>query len=231
MQSSDERAASMRVETPDILTDLRRRLITAAFAPGAKLKPSELQNLYGCSANTVRDVLLQLSALGLVDFEIQRGFRAAAASPARLDDVTRFRILLEQQGAVASMARGGVDWESRLSAAHHRLKHIETLLSGGELDAEHTRLWSDAEAEFHNTLISACGSPVLRTTYASIYAQFRQQLVCLDSDFSATQFARIVVEHQAIVDAALHRDADACRIAIANHLSRHTEDGGASAAR
>jgi len=213
--------ASHSMETTEIYADLQRRLITGAFQPGCKLKPAELQGLYGRSANTVRDVLLRLSNIGLVEFENQRGFRVADVSRARLADITRFRIILEREGASLSMQHGGVAWESQLTAAHHKLKHIETRLNDGESIEALINLWSDAELGFHETLISACGSRVLRETHAQIYVQFRQQLVSIQPDFSYEQFQRIVKEHQAILDAALARNAEACRKAISKHLSWH----------
>ncbi len=211
----------MRVETPEIYEHLLRQLITGALPSGEKLKPAALQGDYGCSANTVRDVLMQLSAVGLVQFEIQRGFRVTEVSRARMRDVTRFRVLLEQDGAAKSMQNGGVAWESRLTAAHHKLKHIESKLARGEMMDEYINLWSDAELEFHETLISACGSPILRETFASIYVQCRQQLVGLEPTFSSSHFTRIIGEHQTILDAALSRDISACKKAIAEHQDRH----------
>ena len=211
----------MRTETPEIYADLQNKLVTAQFRPGERLKPADLQGQYGCSANTVRDVLLQLSKVGLVDFEMQRGFRARDTSPERRSDVARFRILLEQEGATLSMAQGGVSWEAQLTAAHHKLSHIETQIArGGEVTA-FMSLWSDAEHEFHETLISACGSPMLRDTYAAIYLQFRQQMVGQERDFGSNYFHAIIAEHQAILDAALSRDAAACRQAIYDHLKRN----------
>lgn len=210
-----------RTDTPDIYTDLQRKLMTAAFRPGQRLKPGDLQATYGCSANTVRDVLLRLSRVGLVDFEMQRGFRARATSPERRRDVTEFRILLEQEGMIRSMERGGVQWESEVAAAHHRLRHIETgIARAGELPP-YLALWSDAEFAFHETLIAACGSDLLRDTYRSTYAQFRQQMVSLERDFGTNYFRQIIDEHQAILDAALARDAEACRRAIYDHLKRN----------
>jgi DNA-binding GntR family transcriptional regulator len=210
----------MRVETPRIYEDLQRKLITAHFASREKLKPADLQSAYGCSSNTVRDVLLQLSMVGLVDFEIQRGFRVAEVSDARRHDVARFRILLEQDGAARSMQKGGLAWEAALSAAHHKLKHIESQVQrDGSMD-RHMDLWSDAELEFHETLISACGSRLLRETYAKVYVQFRQQMIALEYDDMPIYFDKIIAEHQAILDAALARDEAACRAAIADHLKR-----------
>lgn len=211
----------MRVDTNGIYVDLQRKLITAFFKPGEKLKPSKLRGQYGCSSNTVRDVLLRLSEVGLVDFEIQRGFRAKASSPELRRDITKFRILLEQEGAALSMVNGGVQWEAKLAASHHKLSHIETKVELVNDIQPYMGLWSDAEKEFHETLISSCDSPLLREIYGNTYAQFRQQMVSLERDFGSNYFRAIIKEHQAILDAALARDVEACRAAIYNHLKRN----------
>ncbi|MCK0166286.1 GntR family transcriptional regulator [Jannaschia sp. S6380] len=201
--------------------DLQRRLMTAGFEPGDKLKPSLLQHEYGCSANTVRDVLLQLSKVGLVEFEIQRGFRARRVSPERRADVARFRIILEQEGAVASMRNGGLAWEARLTASHHSLLHIESQIARSPDPAPFIGFWSDAERAFHETLISECRMPLLTETYESVYMQFRQQLIGLERTFSPDYFHPIIKEHQTIVSAALSGDEDRLRQAIHDHQKRH----------
>lgn len=211
----------MRVETPDIYLDLQRKLMTATFRPGQKIKPMELMGAYGCSANTVRDVLLRLSKVGLVEFEIQRGFRVRRATPEVRSDITRFRILLEQEGATQSIRKGGVKWEAALNAAHHALRHIEAQMANASEPESYVTIWSDAELAFHETLISACGSDILRETYGNVYLQFRQQMVSLNRDFGENYFTAIIGEHQAILDAALARDDGACRRAIHRHLNRN----------
>lgn len=206
---------------PDTYEDLKARLISGGLEPGQKLKPADLQGDYDCSANTVRDVLMRLCNIGLVEFQMQRGFRATPSSNERRSDVARFRILLEREGATESMARGGVAWEADLTAAHHRLLHIERQVVAADEVRPFLPLWTDAEREFHETLISECGSPLLIETYAGVYLQFRQQFVGQQRDFGANYFEAIIAEHQAIVDAALARDEKACREAIYNHLKRN----------
>ena len=214
----------MRTETPNIYEDLQQKLMNAAFRPGEKLKPSELQGAYGCSANTIREVLFRLTNVGLVTFESQRGFRVAKATVAVCNDITRFRILLEQEGVTSSMRLGGLKWEADLAAAHHALVHIEHEIEReGEL-ADSIELWSQAELNFHNTLIAACGSDILRETYSRVYLQFRQQMVNLQRDFGSGYFRTIITEHQNILDAALSRDGQACRKAINDHLKRNIRD-------
>lgn len=210
-----------RTETPDIYTDLERKLVTAFFPAGEKLKPAELQTEYGCSANTVRDVLLRLANVGLVEFQMQRGFRVMQTSPEHRRDVTKFRILLEQEGARQSMLNGKLAWEARLSAAHHKLSHIETQIAREDEAQVYMGLWSDAEYEFHETLISDCRSPLLIKAYSNIYLQFRQQMVNQERDFGTDYFQAIIREHQAILDAALARDVEACQTAIFDHLKRN----------
>ncbi|MEK6216822.1 MAG: FCD domain-containing protein, partial [Boseongicola sp.] len=123
------------------------------------------------------------------------------------------------------MLQGGLAWEARLTAAHHKLRHIESQIIRESLQDVYVTLWSDAEFEFHDTLISASGSPILRETYANIYFQFRQQMVNLERDFGSDYFKAIIDEHQAILDAALARDVAGCQKAIYDHLKRNLSLG------
>ena len=214
----------MRVGTTDIFEDLKQRLMNAAFPPGDKLKPAMLQGAYGCSANTIREVLMRLANVGLVDFESQRGFRVATVSQAELNDVTQFRILLEQDGAVRSMRLGGVKWEAELNAAHHALVHIQHRIFREKELKDHLNLWSEAERFFHETLISASGSKILRATYANVYLRFRQLILNIERDFRDSYFETITHEHELILDAALSRDEEACRAAIFDHLRRNIRE-------
>ena len=217
-----------RVETPQIYKDLHKKLVTAYFDHGEKLKSEDLREAYGCSANTIREVLLRLSTVGLVSFEDQKGFRVRRATRERQHDLTQFRILLDQEGATLSMRRGGIEWEAQLSAAHYKLSHIELQIHKTQQVEPVLNIWSSAEWEFHDTLISACGSPLLRETYKTVYDQFRQQLVTREANFG--YFDGNIEEHQAIVTAALNRDESACRNAIYAHLARNLQPNEARVA-
>lgn len=164
---------------------------------------------------------MRLCTVGLVEFQMQRGFRATPCSDARRSDVARFRVLLECEGAAESMRRGGIGWEAKLSASHHKLLHIEGQIAAGDSVQPSLLLWTEAEREFHETLISECGSPLLIETFARVYLQFRQQFVGQQRDFGRNYFEAIIAEHKAIVDAALARDQTACRQAIYDHMKRN----------
>lgn len=212
---------TIKSETPDIYDDLLNKLVTAQFAPGQKLMPAALRVQYGCSANTIREVLLRLSSVGLVSFTEQRGFRARRSTLERQHDLTMVRIMLEQEGVALSIKNGGIEWEAQLAAAHHKLSHIEARIATLGAVEPVLKPWCAAEWEFHDTLMSACGSQVLRETFRSIYDQFRQQLVTQERNYG--YFTDNIKEHESILAAALARDVGLCRARIYDHLSRNLD--------
>lgn len=203
----------------DIYQELKARLVSNGFEHGAKLRAEVLRKEYGCSASTVREVLFRLSTVGLADFQEQRGFRVPKRSPQKLIELTHLRILLEGEGTVLSIRKGGVDWEARLTAAHHKLSHIEKRIHAKDDPSDLVSIWFASENEFHQTLISACGSETLKQMHGRIYAQFRQQLMVADRQF---EFISANIQHHAnILDAALSGDEDLTRQKIHDHLARH----------
>lgn len=208
----------MQQET-DIYQSLKSKLISSGFEHGAKLRAEVLRDEYGCSASTVREVLFRLSTVGLVSFQEQRGFRVPDRSVEKLIELTHLRVLLEGEGTALSIRHGGIAWEARLSAAHHKLSHIERRIHGQTPSDELIDIWSGAEKEFHQTLISACKSKTLKQMHGQIYDQFRQQLMVVDRHFDFISYN--IQHHAEILDAALAGDEVLTRQKIHDHLARH----------
>lgn len=210
---------AVAAEDSDVFTDLRRRLISGEFNYGTKLRAEALRKDYGCAASTVRENLLRLSEVGLVEFQEQRGFRMPEYTLEKQHDITRIRIMLEREGACASIRKGGVDWEARLTAAHHKLSHIEKRMSAMGMVGDLPRLWSAAELEFHQTLISACGSETLIELHLTVYHRYRQ--IKIEADQALTDLAANIEEHENILAAAVQGDETAMRLRIYEHFKRH----------
>jgi len=203
----------------DIFADLRRRLTSGEFSYGSKLRAEVLRKDYGCAASTMRETLLRLAAIGLVEFQEQRGFRMPEYSKDKQNDITEMRIMLESEGACRSIRNGGVDWEARLTAAHHKLSHIESRMSALGMVDDLPRLWSEAELEFHQTLISASGSETLLEMHLMVYNRYRQ--IKIESDKVLTDLAANIEEQNNILDAAVSGDPDLMRRRIYEHFERH----------
>ena len=194
---------------------IRSDIIFGRIAPGQKLKLDRLKETYGASISTLREILSRLASEGLVVAEGQRGFEAAPVSVENLRDIAALRLLLEGFALEQSFASGDVEWEARVVAAHHKLAALETKMRDGDLSE--TELWKRYDWEFHQALISACGSAVLMETHAGVFDKYlRYQMIALSfrGDIAAE-------EHRIMHDAALERDAAKAR----DVLVRHVEGG------
>lgn len=202
---------------------IRADILFGRLKPGQKLKLDRLRDDYGASVSTLREILNRLSSEGLVVAEGQRGFEVAPVSVENLKEIAALRLLLEVHALEQSFAAGDVEWEGRVVAAHHKLASMERRMKGGDLTQ--TELWKRYDWEFHQALISACGSSVLMDTHAAIFDKYlRYQMIALSfrGDIAAQEHARLL-------DCALARDAETARAILRSHVEggvRHALDTG-----
>ncbi|MEM8751337.1 MAG: GntR family transcriptional regulator [Pseudomonadota bacterium] len=196
---------------------LRGDLARGRFAPGGRLAPKALAARYDCTPGVAREALIRLAAEGFVDSAAQRGFRAVRPTPASVWEIAHFRILIETEGARLSILHGDMAWEANLTGAHSRLTHMERRLRGRAPAGEDRRLWSAYDRAFHEALIEACGSTLLRARHHEIYDRFKQHVIAQDPTLGFRGEA-LVREHTDILDAALARDPVACAAALQRHF-------------
>ena len=194
---------------------LRTDILQGEFEPGSKLRMETLKSRYNSGVNVLRESLARLSIEGLVDSEDQKGFRIANLSMDRLNELTQLRILLECEGIRLSLQQGGVEWESNLVAAHHKLRYMEGKMREDQETYFHA--WHQCDYEFHAALIAACGSELHQHYHKQIYDQFRQYVVT-ELKQQGFRGVDIVDEHEKIVGAALAGDIDFCTQHIRTHL-------------
>ncbi|WP_235981713.1 GntR family transcriptional regulator [Methylobrevis albus] len=196
---------------------IRSDIIFGRIAPSQKLRLDRLRETYGASVSTLREILNRLTSEGLVVAEGQRGFEAAPVSVHNLREIAALRLLLEGFALEQSFAAGDVEWEGRVVSAHHKLAALEQRMRDG--DMSQTELWKRYDWEFHQALISACGSKVLTDTHAAVFDKYlRYQMIALS--FRGDIAAR---EHQVMLNAALARDAATAKQTLERHVSGGVE--------
>ncbi len=207
-------AASGGTLTSTLYERLRAEILEGRMTPGAKLRLEELRTRYGVSLSPLREALSRLVAEGIVVAESQRGFTVAPVSRAMFEDVIRLRTTLEPMALRESIERGGDEWEVGVVAALHRLKKVES-----QRDAEEgTEPWEHWHREFHLALVGACASPLLLqfcATLRDLNDRYRRLFLA-----NYTLDRNVAVEHQAIADAALARDADRATALLGDHIQR-----------
>ena len=227
-QSKQYQSLAQSTEVKRLYAVVARQI--AAFVAEQDMKPGDrlpsehkLARQFQISRATVREAIVALEVFGLVDVRVncgavildphastaldQNGMLSAGVSGEGLEEVARFRILLETDGARQSIANGGVDWESALVAAHHRLAHIEFRMKSGSVT--NYELWRQCDWEFHEAH---------KKLHKAAFDQFRK-VVALEYRAVGFRGLRIIEEHKAILDAALARDSEACAVALERHIT------------
>jgi DNA-binding GntR family transcriptional regulator len=133
---------------------LREDILSGALAPGEKLLVEHLKLRYAVGAGTVREAISRLVSEAMVVAEGQRGFTVTPISLEDLSDVTNVRVAVETDALRSSIRSGDDFWRNRLCIAYDQLSALEQ-----PLEDENVRRWEQANAEFHEALLSACGSP------------------------------------------------------------------------
>ncbi len=191
---------------------VRSDIVLGRLSPGRKLTLDRMRDTYGTSVSTLRELFNRLATEGLLVAEGSRGFQVSSVSPANLREIAEMRQLLECHGIKQSFARGDIEWEGRVVAAHHKLASMEKNMAGA--DASNQEVWRQYDRAFHIALLSACGSRLLLDTYGSIYDKYLRYLM-----IAATFRGQIAAdEHRVLLECALARDWRSAQKTLVVHI-------------
>ena len=124
--------------------------------------------------------------------------------------------MLETHAMGVSFANADVEWEGRVVSAHHKLASTDRLMETGLGELEQ---WKRYDGEFHQALISNCGSRMLMETHALVFDKyFRYQMVAFS--YRGSEPAE---QHKALLEAALKRDADGAVATLQVHVNNCVE--------
>jgi DNA-binding GntR family transcriptional regulator len=198
---------------------LREEIISGRRRPGERLRVELLRQDFNLGTSTLREALSRLVADTLVTAEGHRGFRVAPISFKDFQAIADLRALLETRALQDAIARGGDEWEAGIIAAFHRLSRIEERL--GSQSAEVAAEWERGNRDLHDALIAACDNPWLFHFRGVLLSQSARYLRL--SLANRTVERDVHVEHQAIVEATLARDAERASRLIDEHIARTVE--------
>jgi GntR family transcriptional regulator, carbon starvation induced regulator len=203
----------------DAYRRIRTDIIFGHLQPAHKLRLETLREDYGVSVSTLREILSRLSAEGLVLAEGRRGFEVAPVSADDLKGVAGLRLLLECHAMEQSFASGDMEWEGRVVSARHKLAATERVISSKKPDKKANHLWKRYDGEFHQALISNCGSRVLMEAHAAVFDKYFRYLILVLS-YRGDIVPR---QHQQLLDCALRRDAVRAKTVLAAHINECVE--------
>jgi DNA-binding GntR family transcriptional regulator len=205
-------SATIETAGEKVYRRLRSDIIFGRLAPSQRLKLDGLKEAYGVGISTLRELLNRLTSEGLIIAESARGFEVAPVSPDNFQELANLRLLLECHALQRSFALGDMDWEGRVVAAHHKLATMERRTLAG--DRRGLEILKRYDSEFHQALLSACGSRVLLDSHAAVFDKYIRYLMI------AVIFREAAAaEHQKLLECALKRDASSAQAILATHIT------------
>jgi DNA-binding GntR family transcriptional regulator len=202
---------------------LRVDILTGRFAPGSRLRFADLTARYGASGTVVREGLSRLAELGLVVAHPQQGFRVTPLSVSDLIDLTAARCDIEGITLRHAVLNGDLRWESDVVAATHTLERTGARMvvdRDGDRSSAVSIAWAAARRGYHVALLAGCPNLRLQafaSTMRDAAELYRAWMPPLARDQDPT------VEHRAVVDAALARDAELAVELLRQHVQGMTD--------
>ena len=209
MNMIDDTGAKEASATRGAYLAIREMILMGELPAGQKLKIEQLRARLKTGASPVREALSLLTSDMLVERIDQRGFRAAPASKANFEEILTLRRVLEGMALRQSVSNGTPEWEERLVLSHHRMKRAAS---------KDTPTFEDAHKTFHMTLLENSGSPMLERYCSQLYdLNIRYRYLAAENENYRKR--DVSAEHEQILDAAIHRDADLAAERLLGHYS------------
>ena len=199
-----------------VLDFLREEIVQQRLQPGHRLIERELVEEIGVSRTTVREVLRQLDAEGLVKTTPQRGAVVAAPTPEETAELYEVRAALEALAARRFVRHAS---DSQVTALRRAFEEIERVTTdGGDID----RIVR-AEDRFHDVLLKGSRSRAVAEILSGLQA--RVSLLRRTSLAQPGRPERSIGEIRALVEAVEAGNATAAGRAAARHVEQAVRAG------
>jgi len=189
--------------------EIENGIVTGTLAPGERLDEVQLANRFGVSRTPIREALIQLGAIGLVEIRPRRGAVVVDPGPNRIYEM--FEVMAELEGMAGALAarRHAEEDRAKLLAAHEKCERSAT---SGDTDA----YYYDNE-RFHNAIYEASHSGFLYDQCAALHRRLRpyRRLQLRVRNRMKVSFS----EHTRIVEAILAGEAEAARDLLRSHIA------------
>jgi DNA-binding GntR family transcriptional regulator len=168
---------------------IRSDILTCKLRPGVQFQEKDLVSQFEVSKSPIRDALLKLEELGLVEVMPRKGYRVRRIDLSDVRDMYQLRVMYERE-CISLMIDQAPD---EVLAALDRFRE-------GPLDDELSD-WIDYNRNFHADLVIHCGNARLARSALELNEHFDRLTylsVSHSADLSLTTF---VQEHGEIIDA------------------------------
>jgi DNA-binding GntR family transcriptional regulator len=208
-----------RVAAPlreQVLDALREAILRFELKPGQRLVERQLIEQTGVSRTTVREVLRELTAEGLVKVIPQRGAIVHSPTPDEAADLYAVRVSLESLAVQRFIERAP---QEAVDALGETVTELGELISSGVGMLE----LLGAKDHFYDVLLDGAASPTVRQILGGVQARIR--LLRATSMSQPGRPQQMLEELRALVEAIAARESDEATRLCAVHLNNAAAAG------
>jgi DNA-binding GntR family transcriptional regulator len=197
-------------------------IVSGELEPGSVLRQEQLSSQYAVSRTPVREALRRLSALGLVSFEPNRGFRVRTIS--RREMWEAFLLRAELESLITGIAAEKITSTelAELEQAEKRFSRLTRALRAREPGDDRRSLtvdWMRANHGFHDVIYRVADLPYIEQAAKSARRTFSGAAVWAPGDETIDELYLLNErQHIAIRDALAARSPDGARALAREHV-------------
>ncbi|SCP99340.1 GntR family transcriptional regulator [Anaerobium acetethylicum] len=192
---------------------IKQNIISLDLEPGTTVSENELAAEMGISRTPVREALIELSKLNIVEIYPQRGSVISLIDSELVDEIRFLRQTLE-----TAMVEQACD-----TASEHDLLMLEENLRMQEYYLEHEQLDKQFQLDdkFHELLYKTCNKNMVYRLLGDLMAHFDR---VRSLSLIVIKDKKVISDHRSIVEAIRNKDKTAAKEIISKHLSRYIVD-------
>jgi DNA-binding GntR family transcriptional regulator len=206
-----------------IVEQLLSDILHGRFRTGQKLIAQDLANEFGVSGTPIREALIQLAGLGIIEFAPNRSPVVRRLTPRDVHDLCQVRRVLECQAT--RNACGRID-PAELESLAQALRELQSV--SGPLDKATVDRSLDLDSRLHDLIIASCDNAYLAQQLDRLKFLFRtfRNLYWEQLDWHR-DFRRVMreaQEHLGIVEALLAGRGRDSALLMARHIRNGVRD-------
>lgn len=193
-----------------VYTDLRAELISLQRRPGDAVSEAQIALAHGISRTPVREAILKLADEGLLEIYPQSGIFVSRIPVAALPEAIIIRKALEETTARLAAQRATSSQVLALQSILERQREAG--------DARDREAFHQADEMFHAAVADIAGHPGIWKVIQQVKLQVdRYRRLTLPQ---RGRMAKVIVEHEAVLNAIESHDIEAARRAMGVHLDQ-----------
>lgn len=196
-----------------VLRYLKQKIVNLSLEPGAIISEAEISQELGVSRTPVREALIELSQVKLVEIYPQRGSYIAKIDYNIVDEVRYLRFIVET--SIIELVCD-LRTEEDLQKLQELVELQEFYLNKGKADV--ALIYDN---ELHSMFYSIANKTILKTIVDNVSIHFDR---IRKLSFQAQKDMKIIKDHQQIVDAIRDRDKVKAVEVLTKHLMRYKVD-------